>query len=125
MNGKLKEHSVRNSNDTSVAVKGYWDNGQLQKQGSFAFKKRGSFGNSWTDTVQVGKAYWYAEDGSLSEEATFDEEGNLDGARIQIDEKGKRTETVYRQGTLLAKKLFSSDGKLELAEEYYEDGSRK
>jgi antitoxin component YwqK of YwqJK toxin-antitoxin module len=125
MNGKLKEHSVRNSNDTSVAVKGYWDNGQLQKQGSFAFKKRGSFGNSWTDTVPVGKAYWYAEDGSLSEEATFDEEGNLDGARIQIDEKGKRTETVYLKGTLLAKKLFSSDGKLELAEEYYEDGSRK
>jgi hypothetical protein len=85
----------------------------------------GLFGNSWTGTVPDGKAYWYAEDGSLSEEATFDENGNLDGARIQIDEKGQHTETVCRKGTLLGKTLFSSDGKLELAEEYYEDGSRK
>jgi hypothetical protein len=51
--------------------------------------------------------------------------GKIEGARILIDEKGKRTEALYRKGTLVAKKLFPSDGKLELSDEYYEDGSRK
>jgi hypothetical protein len=92
--------------------------GQLKSKGSFAFQRRGYFGSSWTDTVPIGKAYKYSENGSLSEESNFDGEGNLDGARILIDEKGKRTEALYRKGTLVAKKLFSPDGKLELHEEY-------
>jgi hypothetical protein len=100
-------------------------NGQLKSKGSFAFQRRGYFGSSWTDTVPIGKAYKYSENGSLIEESNFDGEGNLDGVRILIDEKGKRTEALYRKGTLVAKKIFSSDGKLELNEEYYEDGSRK
>lgn len=125
MNGKLKEHSVRNPDGATVSTKSYWDNGHLQSTGSFAFKRRGYYGSSWTDTVPVGKAYRYAENGLLLEESNFDEEGNLDGASILIDEKGKRTEAVYRKGILVSKKLFSSDGKLESAEEFYEDGSRK
>lgn len=125
MNGKLKEQSERKPDGTSIFTRSYWDNGQLKSEGSLTFTKRGSFGSSWTDTIPIGKTYTYAENGALSEESNFDAEGNLDGARIQIDEKGKRTETVYRNGTLLAKKLFAADGKLELSEEYYEDGSRK
>lgn len=125
MNGKLKERSVRSPDGATISTVGYWDNGQLQSKGSFAFKRRGYYGSRWTDTVPVGKAYRYAENGSLSEESNYDDEGNLDGARILIDEKGRRTEARYRKGTLVAKKFFSSDGKLELSEEYHEDGSRK
>lgn len=125
MNGKLKEHSVRNPDGASISTQGYWDNGQLKSKGAFAFQRRGYFGSSWTDTVPIGKAYNYSENGSLIDESNFDGEGNLDGARILIDDKGKRTEALYRKGTLVAKKIFSPDGKLELNEEYYEDGSRK
>lgn len=125
MNGKLKEHSVRNPDGATISTKSYWDNGRLRSKGTLAFKKRAYYGSRWTDTVSVGKEYRYAENGSLTEESNHDEEGNLDGARILIDEKGKRTEAVYRKGTLVSKKLFSSDGKLESAEEFYEDGSRK
>lgn len=125
MNGKLKEHSVRNPNGTSISTKGYWDNGRLKSDCVFAMKRRSSYGNTWTDTVPVGKALSYAEDGSLQEEANYDDEGNLDGARILVDEKGERTEAMYRKGTLVARKLFSAAGKLTSDEEYYEDGSRK
>lgn len=125
LNGKLKEHSTRQPDNTSVSKKGYWDNGQLQSEGVFAFKREGYYGSSWTDIVPVGKISNYAENGSLSEEAYYDKEGKLDGVSIFIDEKGKRTEAVYLKGILTAKKIFSPDNKLELEEEYYEDGSRK
>lgn len=122
MNGKLQEHSVRNTDDTSISTKSYWDNGQLQSVGVYIAKRRSYYGNNWTDTVPVGKLHRYAEDGTLSEEANYDHEGNLEGNRILMNEKGKRIEAAYKKGTLVAKKIFTADGKLELEEQYYEDG---
>jgi antitoxin component YwqK of YwqJK toxin-antitoxin module len=122
LNGKLKVESTQNPDGKHASAKEYWDNGQLKSVGTLANTNRGYYGSS---TVPVGKSYEYSETGALIEEANYDNQGNLDGDRIQIDEKGKRTESVYRKGTLSAKKIFSADGKLELKEEYYEDGSRK
>lgn len=125
MNGKLKEESVHSSDKKTISQKGYWDNGQLKSTGTFAFKKRNSYGSRWTDTVPVGKAYKYKNNGSLAEEANYNDEGQLDGNYIYISEDGKRIEAVYSKGILTAKKILSANGNIELSEEYYEDGSRK
>lgn len=125
MNGKVNEESVRSKDKKTYTQKSYWDNGQLKSTGTFAFKKRSSYGSRWTDTVPVGKSYNYKENGSLAEEANYNEEGELDGNYILIAENGKRIEAVYSKGILTAKKILSANGNVELSEEYYEDGSRK
>jgi antitoxin component YwqK of YwqJK toxin-antitoxin module len=125
LNGKLQEQSVLAADGASVSIKEFWDDGKPKSVGTFVFKQRGSYGSIWTDTVTVGKHFKYAEDGTISEEANYDEDGNLDGTRILIDDKKKRTEAVYRKGMLASMKTFSADGKLTLSEEYHEDGSRK
>jgi antitoxin component YwqK of YwqJK toxin-antitoxin module len=122
-NGKVQEHTVRHADDKSFTTKNYWPNGKLQAEASFEIKTKPNC--TVNEAVRVGKAYKYAADGKLREQAHYDDIGRLDGAHILIDDQGRRTESVYAHDTLTARKIFSADGKLEAAEKYDNNGSKK
>jgi len=121
--GKLQELTVRKPDGKAFTTKSYWPGGKLQGEASFEVKIKPDC--TVSEATRVGKAYKYAADGSLLEEALYDDIGRLDGLQIQMDEQGKRTESLYSAGKLKAKKVFAANGRQELAEEYADDGSPK
>jgi antitoxin component YwqK of YwqJK toxin-antitoxin module len=67
----------------------------------------------------------YAEDGRLERESQF-AAGKLDGVRRVFHKNGKpASEETYAGGQARKLRCWASDGKLQLEEEYFEDGSRK
>jgi len=112
--GTLQEHSARRPDGKSFSTKNYWPNGKLQSEASFEVKTRPVC--TLREAVRVGKAYRYAADGSLLEEARYDDLGRPDGVQIQVDEAGKRIESVYMHGKLMARKVFAANGRLEREE---------
>lgn len=121
--GKVQEHTTRHADGKSYTTRNYWPNGKLQGKASFEIKTRPNC--TVNEAVRVGKVYKYAADGSLQEEANYDDIGRLDGKQIHIDEQGKRAESVYDHGVLKAPKASSADGKPEADEKYDNNGSKK
>ncbi len=110
-NGNLREHSLRKGDGKSFTSRHYWPNGKLRSEASFEVKTKPAC--KVKEAVLVGKAFQYAEDGSLRKEESFDDLGRLDGLQIDVDEEGRRTESVYCHGRLTQKRLFAPDGKLQ------------
>jgi antitoxin component YwqK of YwqJK toxin-antitoxin module len=67
----------------------------------------------------------YAEDGRLERESQY-VAGELDGVRRVFHRNGKpASEETFAQGKPRKLRCWASDGKVQLEEEYFEDGSRK
>lgn len=123
MNGKSKR-SVKKINDgKQLLVQEFWDNGKPKTAGTFVESQyqRGS----WDNLVEDGRVMRYSKDGLLQEERNY-REGRFDGEQKQFFASGKlAVEQSYKNDQLRAMKCYDASGKLELAEEYFKDGSVK
>ena len=73
----------------------------------------------------VRDAREFAEDGRRERESHYTA-GELDGIRRVLHRNGKpASEETYAKGSVRKLRCRASDGKLQLEEEYFEDGSRK
>lgn len=71
----------------------------------------------------ISETYW--DNGRMRERSTRDNRGNYIGVVERYTEKGElESEATYRMGKLTRRRSYK-DGKLEVDEELFEDGSRK
>jgi antitoxin component YwqK of YwqJK toxin-antitoxin module len=123
MNGKLKRSVKKTQAGKQLAVQEFWDNGKLKTDGTFVESQyqRGA----WESLIEDGKVMRYSKDGLLQEERNF-REGRLDGDQKLFFASGKlAVEQTYKNDQVRMMKCYDPSGKLELSEEYFEDGSLK
>jgi antitoxin component YwqK of YwqJK toxin-antitoxin module len=123
MNGKLKRSVKKTQAGKQLAVQEFWDNGKLKTDGTFVESQyqRGV----WESLIEDGRVMQYSKDGLLVEERNF-REGRLDGDQKLFFASGKlAVEQTYKNDAVRMMKCYDPLGKLELSEEYFEDGSLK
>ena len=123
MNGKLKRAVKKPRAGEQLEVQEFWDNGKLKAAGTFVESQyqRGS----WDSLIEDGRVMRYSKDGLLQEERSY-REGRFDGEQKLYFANGKlAVEQRYVKDEIRMLKCYDSSGKLELTEEYYEDGSLK
>jgi uncharacterized protein len=123
MNGKLKRSVKKSIEGKQLLVQEFWDTGKLKVDGTFVESQyqRGS----WEGLVEDGRVMRYAKDGQLQEERHY-REGRYDGNQKLFFASGKlAVEQTYKNDEIRMMKCYDPSGKLELSEEYYEDGSLK
>lgn len=123
MNGKLKREVKKSQQAKLLDVQEFWDNGKLKIAGTFVESQyqRGS----WDDLVEEGRVKRFSKDGQLTEETSY-RDGRLDGEQKYYFANGKLAiEQRYAKDQIRILKCYDPSGKLELSEEYFEDGSLK
>ncbi len=123
MNGKLKRSVKKTQDDRQLDVQEFWDNGKLKMSGAFVESQyqRGS----WDSLIEEGRVLRYSKDGLLQEERTY-HEGRFDADQKIYFASGKlAVEQRYVKDEIRMMKCYDPSGKLELTEEYFEDGSLK
>ncbi len=123
MNGKLKREVKKSQQAKLLDVQEFWDNGKLKTAGTFVESQyqRGS----WDDLAEEGLVKRFSKDGQLSEETGY-RDGRLDGEQKYYFANGKlAVERRYAKDQIRMLKCYDPSGKLELSEEYFEDGSLK
>ena len=123
MNGKLKRAVKKTQVGKQLNVQEFWDNGKLKTDGTFVESQyqRGS----WDSLVEDGRVMRFSKDGVLQEERTY-REGRFDGDQKIYFANGKlAVEQRYVKDEIHMMKCYDPSGKLELTEEYFEDGSLK
>ncbi len=123
MNGKLKRSVKKAKDEKRLDVKEFWDNGKLKTDGTFVESQYQS--GSWDSLVAHGRVMRYSKDGVLNEERSY-REGRFDGDQKIYFASGKLAiEQRYVNDEIRMIKCYDPSGKLELTEEYHEDGSLK
>lgn len=123
MNGKLKRSVKKVQSGKQLEVQEFWDNGKLKTAGTYVESQYQP--GSWDDIVEEGRVMRYSKDGLLQEERTY-REGRYDGDQKIYFASGKlAVEQRYVKDEIRMMKCYDPSGKLELTEEYYEDGSLK
>jgi antitoxin component YwqK of YwqJK toxin-antitoxin module len=123
MNGKLKRSVKKIPGGKQLDVQEFWDNGKIKTAGTFVESQYQS--GSWDSLVEEGRVMRYSKDGVLQEERTY-REGRFDGDQRIYFASGKlAVEQRYEKDEIRMTKCYDPTGKLELTEEYYEDGSLK
>ena len=80
---------------------------------------------AWESLMENGRVMRYSKDGLLQEERNY-REGRLDGDQKLFFASGKlAVEQTYKNDEVRMMKCYDPSGKLELSEEYFEDGSLK
>ena len=123
MNGKLKRSVKKIPGGKQLEVQEFWDNGKIKTAGTFVESQyqRGS----WDSLVEDGRVLRYSKDGVLQEERGY-REGRFEGDQKIYFANGKlAVEQRYAKDEMRVMKCYDPSGKLELTEEYYEDGSLK
>lgn len=123
MNGKLKRSVKKAKDGKQLIAQEFWDNGKLKTDGTFVESQyqRGS----WDSLVEEGRVMRYSKDGLLQEERSY-REGRFDGDQKIYFASGKlAVEQRYVKDEIRMMKCYDPSGKLELTEEYFEDGSLK
>jgi uncharacterized protein len=123
MNGKPKRKVLRTADGKRLEVQEFWDNGKPRINGSFI---ESTFrGGTWENLIEDGEVLRYSKDGVLLEQGNF-RAGRYDGAQKRFFENGKiAVELRYEKDKVRLTKCYDPSGKLELSEEYFEDGSLK
>ena len=122
LNGKLRLHIVRGDGKQQVGVREFWDNGIPRQEGIYDHSRWSD--DEWSYDKPIGAIIEYYEDGSVALNETY-KNGKLDGLAVIYGKKGGRIERAYTDGRLTGEKHYGPSGKLEMEEEYYEDGSRR
>jgi antitoxin component YwqK of YwqJK toxin-antitoxin module len=123
MNGKMKRSVEKLKESERLAVQEFWDNGKLKIAGTFIESQyqRGS----WENLSEEGAIKHYSRDGQLQEERNY-LDGRFDGDQKLYFASGiLAVEQHYEKDQLRLMKCYDPIGKLELIEEYYQDGSLK
>lgn len=123
MNGKLKRGVKKTGDGKLLEVQEFWDNGKLKISGTFTEDsyRRGS----WEHLSGEGRVMRYSKDGVLLEENNY-RAGRYAGDQKAYYENGKlAVEERYENDKVRMTKCYDPSGKLELTEEYFEDGSLK
>jgi antitoxin component YwqK of YwqJK toxin-antitoxin module len=123
MNGKLKRSVKKAKGGEQLDVQEFWDNGKLYVDGTFVESQYQS--GSWDSLVEDGRVLRYSKDGVLQEERRY-RDGRFEGDQKIYFASGKlAVEQRYVKDEIRMMKCYDPSGKLELTEEYYEDGSLK
>lgn len=123
MNGKLKRSIKPAKDGKKLDVQEYWDNGKLKSDGTYA--ERDYQRGSWDGLVEDGRVMRFSKDGVLHEERNY-WEGHYEGDQKIYFANGKlAVEQRYVKDEIRIMKCYDPSGKLELTEEYFEDGSLK
>ncbi len=123
MNGKLKRAVKKAKVGKQLVVQEFWDNGKLKTDGTGMESQYQS--GSLDNIIEDGRVLRYSKDGLLQEERTY-REGRYEGVQKIYFLSGKlAVEQRYEKDEIRMMKCFDPSGKLELTEEYFEDGSLK
>ena len=122
LNGKPKQELSVDPKTGVITAKDFYDTGTPKKSGSY----RPCRNDRCLDyPTPDGTVREFAEDGRLERESTY-AAGQLDGVRRVLHKNGKpASEETHAKGQVRKLRCWASDGKLQLEEEYFEDGSRK
>lgn len=123
MNGKIKRSVKKSIEGIRLEVQEFWDNGKLKAAGTFVDSQQRS--GDWQYLVEDGRITRYSKDGLLLEERNY-REGRFDGEQKLYFASGTlAVEQTYKSDQLRMMRCYGPSGKLELVEEYFEDGSLK
>jgi len=130
-NGKPRKKVSLHDKTYEVTI--YYDNGQIDSQGSYQVSTEYEADPSEVlftcadddiDLVRDGKFQSFHKDGTPRMQANYIK-GDLDGAEKEYNDKGiLLSESVYIEGVLQKKKLYK-DSKVISDKEYFPDGSEK
>ena len=122
LNGKTKQELSVDPKTGVISAKEFWDTGTPKKTGTYQ-PCRNDRCLDWP--TPEGTVREFGEDGRLERESQY-AGGQLDGVRKVFHRNGKpASEETYEKGQLRKLRCWASDGKVQLEEEYFEDGSRK
>jgi len=121
-NGKPKQELTVDPKSGVITAKDFYDTGTPKKTGTYQ-PCRNDRCLDWP--TPEGTVREFAEDGRLERESQY-ASGQLDGVRRVFHRNGKAaSEETFAQGKPRKLRCWASDGKVQLEEEYFEDGSRK
>ena len=122
LNGKPKQQLVVDLQSGAITARDFYDTGTLKQAGTYQ-PCRSDRCFDWP--TPDGTVREYAEDGRLVRESQY-AAGELNGVRRVLYRSEKPvSEETFAKGTLRKLRCWGADGKLQLEEEYFEDGSRK
>ena len=122
LNGKPKQELTVDPKTGVITAREFYDTG-IQKQTGTYQPCRNDRCLDWP--TPEGTVREFAEDGRLKMESQY-AGGELDGVRRVFHRNGKpASEETFAQGKPRKRRCWASDGKVQLEEEYFEDGSRK
>jgi antitoxin component YwqK of YwqJK toxin-antitoxin module len=121
-NGKPKQELAVDPKSGVITAKDFYDTGTPKKTGTYQ-PCRNDRCLDWP--TPDGTVKEFGEDGRLERESQY-ARGELDGVRRVFHRNGKpASEETFAQGKPRKLRCWASDGKVQLEEEYFEDGSRK
>src|SRR5215470_9976892 len=121
-NGKPKQELTVDPKSGVITARDFYDTGTPKKTGTYQ-PCRNDRCLDWP--TPDGTLREFAEDGRLEVESQY-AGGQLDGVRRVFHRNGKpASEETFAQGKARKLRCWASDGKVQLEEEYFEDGSRK
>jgi antitoxin component YwqK of YwqJK toxin-antitoxin module len=122
LNGKPKQELAVDAKTGVITAKDFYDTGTPKKTGTYQPCRNDRCLDYPTPDGTVRE---FAEDGRLERESTY-AGGQLEGVRRVLHKNGKpASEETYAKGQVRKLRCWASDGKVQLEEEYFEDGSRK
>ena len=122
LNGKTKQELSVDPKSGVITAKEFYDTGTPKQTGTYQ-PCRNDRCLDWP--TPEGTVREFAEDGRLERESQY-AGGHLDGVRRVFHRNGKpASEETYAKGQVRKLRCWASDGKVQLEEEYFEDGSRK
>ncbi|MGZ6124845.1 MAG: toxin-antitoxin system YwqK family antitoxin [Myxococcales bacterium] len=122
LNGKPKQELTVDPKTGVISLKDFYDTGTMKKTGTYQ-PCRNDRCLDWP--TPDGTVREFAEDGRLEMESQY-AGGELNGVQRVFHRNGKpASEETFAQGKPRKLRCWASDGKVQLEEEYFEDGSRK